>query len=57
MILNQSQLKLIGIIPLINSRVWTRARGTESSAQLPLIFTGFPLILGNESQKHDFHRR
>lgn len=30
MILNQSQLKMIDIIPLINSRVWTQASGTEA---------------------------
>lgn len=55
MILNQSQLKLIDIGSTDYSEVWTHASGTESSTQLPLKLTGFPLILGNKSQINDFH--
>lgn len=55
MILNQSQLKLIDINSTDYSEVWTHASGTESSTQLPLKLTGFPLILGNKSQINDFH--
>lgn len=55
MILNQSQLKLIDIGSTDYSEVWTHASGSESSTQLPLKLTGFPLILGNKSQRNDFH--
>lgn len=56
MVLKQSQLKLMDIIALIKRGVWTQASVIETSAQLPLRFMGFPLVLRNVSQRNDFHR-